>query len=413
MPENDWIPGTLLPSGIIAAGVPAAPRPWPVYRVSAEGGEYNGTPFLYFVEQGKPEHLSVESLPEAEVFNGDLQKADVTNTASLLEFCNKYGVPASPVYPGAARLEWFRRRFDPGVRMFVPIDITNENRAARALDPRAHHVEMLCSPDSLDRELPWDQLGCRPGLLSERARELALDDHSVVGAVSEAEVAQTVRTLQIATVLPMAYRYFSRSGGTADDLLGYFSERHFLSQTGPDYFLHVDDYIVGGSRLDTFENAMRNNPGLPDEVRAAERMGFNVRAAYDIAVADGLWRATNNALRFLVESDSSYRRCDFEFEWGSPPPKAPAGMLGRFARLLSGSSGGGRLPDFSATGSVGEALIYQFLRIYADPAPWRRCENCGRIFKKYREEGFAKNIRQTRFCRRSCNVSFNQKQRGK
>lgn len=413
MAMPDWTPGTLLPSGIIAAGVPAVPRLWPVYQISAEGGEYNGTPFLFFVERGGPAYLSVETLPEAEMFNAELQKVDVTSTASLLAFCEQYGIPVSPVYPGAARLEWFRRRFDPGVRTFVPIDTSDEERATRALDPRAHHVEMLCSPESLDRELPWDQLGCRPGLLSERARELVLGDRDAVGAVSEAEVAQTIRALQIATVLPMAYGYFSRNGGTADDLLGYLSEKRYLSQAGPDYFLHVDDDIVRGSRLDTFENAMRSNPGLPDEVRSAERMGFNVRAAYDDAVADGLWRATNNSLRFLMESDSSYRRCDFEYEWGSPPPQAPAGILGRFARLLSGSSGGGRLPDFSLTGSIGEALIYQFLRIYADPTPWRRCENCQRIFKKYREEGFAKNIRETRFCRRSCNVSFNQKQRSK
>jgi len=77
-----------------------------------------------------------------------------------------------------------------------------------------------------------------------------------------------------------------------------------------------------------------------------------------------------------------------------------------FARF---SSVRGDLPDFSATGSVGEAVICQFFHLWADQTPWRRCENCGRIFKKYREEKFDKNIRETRFCRRSCNVSFNQR----
>jgi len=61
---------------------------------------------------------------------------------------------------------------------------------------------------------------------------------------------------------------------------------------------------------------MRNNPRLAPAVQAAETEGLNVRAGYDVALSDGLWRATNDALSFLIESDASYRKSDYQWEWG-------------------------------------------------------------------------------------------------
>lgn len=408
--SNDtWNPGQLARHGLFEPGQPRELRPWHVYKVAASSGELNGRPFLFFMESGDPETLGVETLVEAELFNGDLQKVDVTNTASLLTFCNKYGLPASPLYPGAARLEWFRHRFDRDVRRFAPIDTADEESAERAVNPRPFHTERLDSPESVKKTIPNDLIGLRPALLSERARAITINDRTVVGAISEAETAQTIRALQIACVLSMAYQYYAEAGGTAEDLLGYLGEKRFLSQSGPEYFLHVDEDIVRGARLDTFENSMRNNPLLPDAVRAAEAEGFNVRAGYDAALSDGLWLATNRALRFIFESDASYRKSDYQWEWDGITQGSPKSPFARFSLRRDDSIDRGDLPDFTATGSVGEAVIQQFMHLWADKTPWRSCENCGRIFKKYREEKFDKNIRETRFCRRSCNVSFNQR----
>jgi hypothetical protein len=409
MNSDGWNPGQLARYGLLEPGQPRELRPWCVYETSVSYGELDGKPFPYFVENGEPKTLGVETLVEAELFNGDLQKVDATNTASLLTFCSKYGLPASPLYPGAARLEWFRRRFDRGIRRFDPIGLADEESAARAINPRPFHTERLDLPESIKRTISDDLLGLRPALLSERARAITLDDRNVVGAISKAEVAQTVRALQVACVLPMAYQYFAETGGTADDLLAYLGEKRFLSQSGPEYFLHVDEDIVRGARLDTFENSMRNNALLPPTVQTAEAEGFNVRAGYDAALSDGLWIGTNKALRFLFESDASYRKSDYQWEWGGAPSNAPTNPFARFSLNRGNGSSWGDLPDFSATGSVGEAVIHQFFHLWADQTPWRRCENCKRIFKKYREEKFDKNIRETRFCRRSCNVSFNQR----
>jgi len=405
MGSDSWSPGRLAQYGLLEPGQPRELRPWHVYETSVSNGELDGKSFLYFVESGDPKTLGVETLVEAELFNGDLQKVDATNTTDLLTFCNKYGLPASPLYPGAARLEWFRRRFDRRVKKFRPADLADEESAAREI-PHIFHAGRLDSidwPSSLYEMIPEDMLGCRPSFLSERARAITLDRRDVAGAISEAEVAQTVRVLQIACVLPMAYQFFASEAGTADDLLSYLGENRFLSQTGPEYFLHVDVAIVRGARLDTFENSMRNNPRLAPAVQAAETEGLNVRAGYDVALSDGLWRATNDALSFLIESDASYRKSDYQWEWGGDSTGEPMNPFARFSSVR------GDLPDFSATGSVGEAVICQFFHLWADQTPWRRCENCGRIFKKYREEKFDKNIRETRFCRRSCNVSFNQR----
>lgn len=411
MHENCEIAGKLWGGGLIGVGAPGEPRPWQVYSVSAESGEMYGEPFLYFVERGEPRTMTIEELPEAEVFNGDLQKVDVTDTASVLRFCNKYGLPVSAAYPGAARLEWFRRRFDEGVRPYVPIDMLDEVSAARAVMAKPDQMVVMNSPGSLRDSLPQDLVGERPYLLSERAREITLDDRDAVGAVSEAEVCQTMRALQIATVLPMSYQYFSLNGGTSCDLLGYLSERRYLAQSGPAYFLHVDDDIFGGMELGVFERSLSASAYLAEIAIRGEENGLDVRAGYYSAAADALMVAANSALRFLLDASSAYREIDFD--WGEGTDKLRAGFFGRLSSaLVNREKKHDVLPDLSANGSLGEALIHQFFRIFADPVPWRRCENCGRIFKKYREEKYRKNIRETRFCRRSCNVSFNQRKHG-
>ena len=393
---DDFIPGSLAGLTLDAPGshAKAVARPWEAYKVDAHEGKLGSEYFSYLVETGEPTVLHIEDLPEAELFNGGLQAVDVTEPESVLRFVNKFGLPSSAMYQGTMRLEWFRRRNNSNIRSYVPI-LTDE------VNPVTSHLIDLDSPESLKEELDGHLRGNMPYVLSERAREIEADNPNVVGAVSLAEVVQTIRALQLATVLPAAFSYFSRNGGTGEGLIEYMKTPRYVAQAGPAYFLHVDDPIVGGGRLDTFERCVERSEQLRDQVARARKRGINVEAGFSIALADGLWKCSNRALRFLAESDFSYRSTAFLWEDDSTFDPNP------FARLLGKARD--QLPDFTAHGSIGEAIIEQYLVIFADEKPFRRCENCGRIFKKYREEGFRKNIRETRFCRRSCNVSFNQK----
>lgn len=396
MIDSSFIPGTL--AGLLLDMPGSRPkedaRAWEIYNAKPRKGNLDGENFDYLVETGEPSTLTLDNIKEAELFNGSLQAVDVTDPESVLCFVNKFGIPSSPLYQGTMRLDWFRHRNDANIRSYVPI-LTNE------INPVNTHLIDLDSPDSLEAELDDCLKGNMPYILSERAREIEMDNPNVVGAISLAEVAQTIRALQMATVLPAAFSYLSRNGGTSEDLIDYLKTPRYVAQAGPAYFLHIDGPIISGGRLDTFERCIERSEQLRDQVACARKRGINVEAGFSIALAEGLWKCANNALRFLSESDYSYRSTAFLWEGDNTDDPNP------FARLLGKNRD--RLPDFSAHGSIGEAVIEQYLVIFADEKPFRRCENCGRIFKKYREEGFRKNIRETRFCRRSCNVSFNQK----
>lgn len=396
MTDNSFIPGTL--AGLRLDKPGSRPkeeaRTWEVYAAELREGDLDGKRFAYLVEMGKPSILSLGDLKEAELFSGSLQSVDATSPESILCFVNKFGIPSSAMYQGTMRLEWFRRRNEANIRTYVPI-LTDE------VNPVDTHLVKLDSPDSLEAELDDCLKGNMPYILSERAREIEINNPNVVGVISLAEVAQTIRALQLATVLPAAFSYFSRNGGTGENLIEYMKTPRYVAQHGPAYFLHVDSPIVSGGRLDTFERCIDNNEQLRDQVALARKRGINVEAGFSVALAEGLWKCANSALRFLSESDYGYRSTAFLWEDDNTDDPNP------FARLLGKNRD--RLPDFSAHGSIGEAIIEQYLIVFADEKPFRRCENCGRIFKKYREEGFRKNIRETRFCRRSCNVSYNQK----
>jgi hypothetical protein len=134
-------------------------------------------------------------------------------------------------------------------------------------------------------------------------------------------------------------------------------------------------------------------------VRKADARPWEV---YDVELGEELWRAGLDALWWLGESYGVCRGTRVFWDHYVLPGESDFAATARW-----GDQRG--LPDFDDHGSVTEAIILQCLIVLGDKADSRRCENCGRIFKKYREEGFKKNIRETRFCRRSCNVSFLQK----
>lgn len=400
---DDFIPGSLAGLTLDTPGShpKAHGHPWEIYKVEAHQGKLGGDYFTYLVETGEPSVLHVEDLPEAELFNGSLQTVDVTKPESVLRFVNKFGLPSSPMYQGTMRLEWFRRRNDADIRPYTPVPTEDVDEARRMVNPVDTHLIKLDRPESLEAELDDCLKGNMPYVLSERAREIELDNQNAVGVISLAEVVQTIRALQMATALPEAFSYFSHHGGTGEDLIEYLGAPRYVAQAGPSFFLHIDDLIVKGGRLDTFERCVENNEQLRELVADTKEQSDVVEAGFSIAIAEGLWKCANNALRFLAESDLSYRSTAFLWVDNGTADTNP------FARLLG--KGRDQLPDFSAHGSIGEAIIHQYLIVFTDEKPFRCCENCGRIFKKYREEGFKKNIRETRFCRRSCNVSFNQK----
>lgn len=402
--DSSFIPGSVAGLHLdVPGGRPKEDaRAWEIYKAELRQGGLNGKPFIYLVETGEPTILTLDDLKEAELFNGSLQTVDATDPASVLGFVNKFGMPVSPMYQGKMRLEWFRSRNDPGIRDYSPILTEGAERAGGLVNPIPFHRVKLDSPKSLLAELDDDLKGNMPYVLSERAREIENGDEGTVGAVSLAEVKQTIRALQMATVLPMAFSYYSGNHGTGEDLVGYLKTPRYAAQAGPGYFLHADGPIVGGARLDTFERCLETNEQLQREVDTAREQGFNVEEAFNNALAIALWKSSNMALRWLSESDICYRTTDFL--WTNEPARSAS----PFAAFL-GKRDQKPLPDFSECGSLGEAVIHQYLTVFTDEKPFRRCENCGRIFKKYREEGFRKNIRETRFCRRSCNVSFNQK----
>ena len=380
-------------------------RPWEVYEVEVREHELYGKPFKYLVERGAPAVLTVEGLDEAELFNRTLQRVDVTDDTSVLGFVNRYGMPVSPVYQGKMRLEWFRRRDNPGIRAFSPVPTDDLDLSMLMVNPEPYHSAGLDRPDSLLAEVDDDLKGNMPYILSERARELENGDQGTAGAVSLAEVKQTIRALQMATVLPMAFSYFAGNQGTAGDVIEYLKDPHYVSQGGAWYFLHGRGEVLGGGRLDDFKGSLASNSRFKGLVEDAGAQGVG-RAAVDEGFEDALAReltiASWDALRWLRETYSSCRGTRVFWDHYMLPGESGFAAVARWDDQRG-------LPDFCEYGSLTEAIALQCLIVFSDEKPFRRCENCGRIFKKYREEGFKKNIRETRFCRRSCNVSFNQK----
>lgn len=394
----------VLPS--VPAAHKAAARPWEVYEAEVREGSLCGVPFKYLAEKGEGGLRTIDGLDDAELFNRALQRVDVTDDASVLGFVNRYGMPVSPMYQGKMRLEWFRHRNEPGMRAFSPVTTGGLERAMLMVNPVPFHTKKIDGGESVLAGFGEDLKGDMPYVLSECAREIENCDEGTVGAVSLAEVAQTIRALQMACCLPMAYSYFASEHGTAEELLGYLRDPRYVAQAGPEYFLHGEGPILGGGRLEAFAGSLASNPALKEYVDEAisKGLGLDAAEAFDDELGRELWRAAWDALRWLNESYGVCRGTRALWDQYVLPGESDFAALARW-----GDQRG--LPDFGEYGSITEAIILQCLIVLGDEKRSRRCENCGRIFKKYREEGFKKNIRETRFCRRSCNVSFLQKNR--
>lgn len=368
---------------------------WPVYQLSLRTGDLAGNEFPYYVETGDPAPKTVEALP-SEIYSHELQKVDATDPVKVMSFCQRYGLVTSPAYPGERRLKEFRSR-TPGVY--------NGDAHRWPASPADLCMNALNSPDSLAKELFPSLAGRNPVELSERARRLEADDHSIVGAISFAEVSQGIRALQVATVLPVAISYAASSAWSMERLLAYLSNKRFLSQSGPGYFLYSDDPIIRGRMLVTYEDRRVKDPAFRAMADSASDSGLDPEAIYWSELSQSLYQASSRSLDYLMQAMNVYSAVSNNWT-GSPIGSSTASNpFSRIAERLHGTSERPRAP----MGSLASAIIHQFSRTYTDPAPYRTCKNCGRIFKKYREEGYDKNIRETLFCRKSCTSSYNQK----
>lgn len=370
-------------------------------RVSNNGSES----FPYIALVGTSKEVDVDTIG-SELFNHDLQKVDVTNVDDILSFCRSYGTPTSPVYDGEQRLKLFRARRELGTG-FSPL---NEHSLTVAhSNPQILHflgaIESRLDPR--DPSIEIDAL--LPALQSELARAQEARG-GVVGAVSLLEAAQALRLLQTATVYPMAFRYAVSSGWTTAGLFEYLDNKQHVSQHGTRYFRYNQNDIFLGHPLANYQDMM----GYEDFRRMVDATEVeNPKPIYDEALASALYHNASRALAFLELAASS-------FAMPVIPPRqdtnVPSGSksFDLFTRLRATRNMDAAVARLSSEGSISLAITYQFLSGFSltddEAPPYRRCENCGKIFRKYQDEGASKNIRNTRFCRKNCNFAFNKRE---
>ena len=371
------------------------PRKAPVYKIDVRDASYNDRRYMYFVGTRLMNVIDIEELP-AEIFSTDLQKVDTLNVDSLLDFAEHYGVIPSPALAGAESHLAFRNRSAERPYHAPNIDMLMHTATNTAL------LGYLNKPASLFSTLTDDYKEDTPRRLTEHARSIEEDDPDSLEVISVPELAQAIRALQCACALASVYDFMCLpgNGGTAVALTEYITDGKRVQQSGFGYFLHSDDVIVNGFVPVSFDERLEKSPLFRKMVKGTET---NARAGYNIALA-GVYHANSlDALSYLMLANSAYCNAGEPSyahttdETGTEDPfKQKVEMSG--SRLISPSA---------EYGCLGEIVMAQFTRCYASPTPWRRCAFCDRIFKQYREEKFTKKgIRETKFCKKSCNVMY-------
>lgn len=381
-----------------------AVKPWLRYSFDRLWGtSADGERFAYYVERGEPTVMQFEHL-ENEFFASSLQKVNVDRTESIVRFCERYGFPVSSGYNGAQRLSLFRSRFKLFNTDFQPLKSEWDILASESAS--AAGIPLFSSAYSEDDET---LLGRRPYYLSEEARRIHLNDRSVVGAISEAEAIQTIRALQVSTALITAVAYGLENTDTwgANEVADYLCDRSHMAQNGISFFLLSNsDALLKNTRLKSYDALILESSEFKSIVQQGENAGFSTRESYTSTLADGLVTASNTAISFLANSLLSYR---FDGTGGTPD-EAEGDSGGPLAAWSHARKKTHRRPSSTRSyGCLPEAIISQFGLLYDDPAEWRICDNCGRIFKKYREEKPGRVIQKTRFCKRSCANSYSKK----
>lgn len=378
-------------------------NPWKRYKLTRlRGTSSEGRKFAYYVETGEPELMSIDDL-SPEFYADELQKVNAVRPDSLFRFCEKYGLPVSSGYDGAQRLTWFRKRFESTGTPFAPV------LHPYGFGPNPNLILLKTAEKEIDHEF----CGNTPYLLSEEARRIHLDDPEVVGAVSEAELIQTVRALQTSLALSPIINYAlqNRNLWGATSIAKYLQERSHLSPYGPTYFFRADNEpLLDGCPFLPYEVRLNDDSDFRAATIAGEAEGFNTRAAYASSLGAGLVLAYNNCIAFLDNSLSVYR-APINVTSSDQPRSGKNGLSAiwqkSFDRMRSLTNV--KQLDAEADSCLPAAIITQFATILNDPAEWRTCENCGRAFKKYREEKPGRVIQKTRFCKKSCATQYSKK----
>jgi len=361
----------------------------------------SGNEFAYYVELGESDLLNNADLKN-ELFNSDLQKVNVESRDSVFRFSQLHGLSPSSIYAGKQRLLWFRHRnLIPYKSVKNKYDLDYDEEIAASI--RSYSVGRTNPMTSEYMESAFVPL-----LLSEHAREIESSNESVRGVISELEVAQTIRLLQISTQLCMVFQanvngdLFGNEYGTADTVAAYLENKKFLSQGGFDYFLIAPNF----SRLNSYDIRMKFDLAFQQKIAQASEFYSDTKVPAELELAEDLHRAATDAYTFLSRSLLAYKRDLSDGMLTSEEKKffdSPDALEKRSEQIAEFSG------VMAGEDSLPEAIVVQFFDSFNNPLPWRVCENCNKYFKRYREESPGKNIRETRFCRRSCNVSFNQR----
>lgn len=383
-------------------------RPWLKYHVELRSLERSDGSFTYLVESGAPTIMGEENLG-AELFNAALSKVDITDNESLLEFVRQYGIPTSPIYEGHQRLAWFRNRDAYAYR-----PARDEHGLRRDDDYR--YAAVVASFDSAAKTHGVNPITGEtmrsvygPVLLSEAARDKEAKNEDVAGVVSVLEIAQTIRLMQCASATCSAYQAECEKlgEGNIEKAAQYVENKRFLDARGARYFLDNPDLQSFDERLETDSEFSSLAEKWKTEENAA-------RTYYGQAQIAAFHDAAERALAFLQNACLvSNLPLSIQDETNPLASGFIAGAIEKGKQLLKHGSGEDQRDELldcvAQYGSLTEAIIRQYLSLFNMPSPWQQCENCGRLFKRPKGAKPGRKLRVTRFCSRSCNVSFNQK----
>ena len=402
-------PSSFTPSHLVAC----TSAQWPVYQISLRFYNQDGDQFQYIVESGEPKHKSIDSLP-AEFYAEALRKVDITSPESLLSFCAEYGIPTSPFYPGALRLALFRSRNIYGYKKDFGWKSPSyfDNRPSMLADSYGPTPEQsLMRLDPLTSSpMDWQ----KPEWESEAARAKEASDGDVVGAVSLLEVAQTVRIMQSATVLPVVVRYACENGWSADDIRSYLANKRYFAQKGAELFIFSDSELYSGPGIDTYNDLLLSDDKFAELMEEGEAAGYDVRSIYDASAASQYYDRGVDCIDFLDCVASHYygqwQAYENIIKKLNSLKHTPLGVLfSKVSPIGNSPRSNPESTNSNVFGSLTVGIIEGFFSVFDDPLPYRRCGNCGRIFKFYKDGGHVR--RCTEFCSKSCNVSFNIKKR--
>ena len=382
------------------------PFPWNAYACEMRELEVGGERHPYIAMAGEGRLIDLDGI-RSELFNHDLQAVDVREPDSILSFCSAYGVPTTPLYNGEQRLRLYKLAREVGAKYspatWKAIRETHANlQVISALGEREANL------DPRNPSLEMDPL--LPARLSELARGDVASADGVRGAVSLLEVAQAIRLLQSATILPMALRYAAANGMTVDALVDYLDDSRFAAVGGTKYCRYSTESIFLGHPLEGYDTMLRRSDFRE---MVARSVVDDPRPIYDEALAYALHQGARRALEILELASTAYRMPVLASHL-VVRPKRSTRSLDPFASRLATPDIDRVAARISDEGCVSYAVVYQFMSSFClddgEAPPYRRCENCGRIFRKYQDEGAAKNIRNTRFCRKNCNFAFNKRE---